>query len=197
MGSQIIELRCPGCGGVVRVDQQECEYCYRPIMISTFQSVYDMPLPEINKYASTYKKALMENPEHVALNKSVAICYMKLKLFDKAEISFQKAMEDNFDDADVYFYAAICLLNGKRPYMISRQKIDKAIEYLNAALMIEDKGVFYYLRSYLKYDHYEKKHLRIMPTYMEDYKQANVSGVSELDKKQVFEILGVERPSGF
>lgn len=65
---------------------------------------------------------------------------MKLKLFDKAEKTFQKAMEDNFDGADLYFYVAICLLNGKRPYMVSRQRFDKAIEYLNAALMIEDKG---------------------------------------------------------
>ena len=149
MSAHVVELRCPGCGGVVRIDQQECEYCYRPIMISSFQSVYDMPLPEVNKYANTYKNALAQDPENSALNKSIAVCYMKLKLFDKAIVFFEKAIEDNFDDAEIYLYAAGCLLKGKRPYMASKQIVDKAIEYLNAALMIETKGVFYYLRSYL------------------------------------------------
>lgn len=42
-----------------------------------------------------------------------------------------------------------------------------------------------------------KKRLRIMPTYVENYKQANISGISEMDKKQVFEILSVKRSSEF
>lgn len=197
MGSRIIELLCPGCGAGVQLEQKECEYCYRPIIISTFQSVYDMSLPEVSKYTSTYKKALMQNPENGVLNKSIAICYMKLKLFDKAQEAFEKAIQDNFDDVESYFYAAICLLRGKRPYMASRQIIDKAIEYINAALMIETRGVFYHFRSYLKYDYYEKKRLRIMPTFMEDYNKAKISGVSEMDKQQLFQMLGIRRQDGF
>ena len=156
-----------------------------------------MPMPDINKYASTYKKALEKDPENLELNKSIAMCYLKLKLYDKAQPAFGKAIEDNFDDADMYLYAAVCLLKGKRPFMVTRQIVDQAIEYLNAALMIEQKGIYYYLRAYLKYDHYEMKRLRTMPTFMQDWQQANASGVSEMDKQQLFEILGVQRPNGF
>ena len=197
MGAKIEEIKCPGCGARVAIRQSECEWCHKPIIIATFQSVYEMPMPEVNKYAGTYKKALEEEPENQVLNKSVAMCYLKLKLYDKAIPAFEKAIEDNFDDADLYLYAAVCLLKGKRPFMTTRQTVDKAIEYLNAALMIEEKGIFYCFRSYLKYDHYEMKRLRTTPTFMEDWKQGNALGVSEHDKQQLFEILGVERPNGF
>lgn len=197
MGIKVEELKCPGCGVRVSINQRECEWCHKPIIISTFQSVNDMPLPEVNKYAGTYKKALEEEPENQMLNKSIAMCYLKLKLYDKAEPAFARAIEDNFDDADIYLYAAICLFKGKRPFMATRQVVEQAIEYLNAALMIEPKGIFYCLRSYIKYDYYEMKRLRTSPTFMEDWKQANAMGVSELDKQQLFEILGVERPQGF
>ena len=197
MEIKIIDLKCPGCGEPVTLQQGQCRICSRPLLFSSFQSVYEMPMPDINKYASTYKKALEKDPENLELNKSIAMCYLKLKLYDKAQPAFGKAIEDNFDDADMYLYAAVCLLKGKRPFMVTRQIVDQAIEYLNAALMIEQKGIYYYLRAYLKYDHYEMKRLRTMPTFMQDWQQANASGVSEMDKQQLFEILGVQRPNGF
>lgn len=197
MSSHVVELNCPGCGARVAINQKECEWCHKPIVISTFQSVSAMSIPEVNKYANAYKKALTEEPEDITLNKSIAMCYLKLKLYDKAQVSFDKAIEDNFDDADVYLYAAICLLKGKRPYMAPRQTVDKAIQYLDAALMIESKGIFYHFRSYLKYDYYEMKRLRVVPGFMDDWKQASAMGVSEMDKQQLFDLLGVDRPQGF
>ena len=53
-----------------------------------------MPMPEVNKFAGAYKKALAENPDNQELNNSVAMCYLKLKLDDKALPAFEKAMED-------------------------------------------------------------------------------------------------------
>lgn len=195
MAQEVIELNCPGCGARVSTGQQECEWCHKPIVISTFNSVYSMPMPEVNKYAGAYKKALGENPNNNELNKSVAMCYLKLKLYDKALVAFETAIEDDFDDSETYFYAATCLLNGKKAFMAQRDNINKCIEYINAANMIEPRGIYYYFLAYIKYDFFERKYLNTTPNYEECLDMANEYGVSEYDINMLFDILGVEKPS--
>lgn len=192
--NQVIELNCPGCGARVSTEQRECEWCHKPIIISTFNSVYSMPLPEVNKYAGAYKKALAENPDDMSLNNSVAMCYLKLKLYDKALPAFEKAMEDNFDNSETFFYAAVCLLQGKKAFLAPRPSIDKIEEYINAALMIEPKGIYYYFHAYIKYDFFQRKGYKTQPTCQELLAEARQAGVSEHDKQQLFAILNVARP---
>ena len=194
MGQQIVELNCPGCNARVTTGQKECDWCHKPIVISTFNSVYSMPMPEVNKYAGAYRKALSENPENSDLNKSVAMCYTKLKMYDKALPAFEKAIEDNFDDSESYFYAAVCALNGKKAFLNQRPTIDKVLEYINAALMIEPKGIYYYYMAYIKYDYFERKCFKTSPNYMECLQMATDAGVSEFDIEQLYSILGVQRP---
>lgn len=194
MAHEVVELNCPGCGARVSTGQKECDWCHKPIVISTFNSVYSMPLPEVNKYAGAYRKALSENPDNTDLNKSVAMCYLKLKMYDKALVAFEKAIEDNFDDSETYFYAAVCLLNGKKAFLNQRPTIDKVLEYINAALMIEPKGIYYYYLAYIKYDYFERKHFRTSPNYQEALQMAVDAGLSDFDIEQLFAILGVARP---
>ena len=157
MAHQVIDMKCPGCGAPTSTGETTCKYCHRPVIISTFNSVYSMPLPEVNKYAGAYRKALSENPDSMELNNSVAMCYLKLKLYDKATEAFERAMEDNFDNSETFFYAAICRLRGKKAFLAQRADIDKIEEYINAALMIEPKGIYYYFLAYIKYDFFERK----------------------------------------
>ena len=194
MSQQVIELNCPGCGARVSTGQTECEWCHKPVIISTFNSVYSMPMPEVNKYVGVYRKALAENPDDITLNNSVAMCYLKLKLYDKALPAFERAMEDNFDNSETFFYAAICLLQGKKAFLASRSAIDKIEEYINAALMIEPKGMYYYFHAYIKYDYFQRKNYKTHPTFQELLTEAAQAGVSEYDKKQLFAILNVARP---
>lgn len=154
-----------------------------------------MPAPEVNKYAGAYKKALMEHPDSVELNKSIAMCYLKLRLYDKALISFEKAIEDNFDDSETYFYAAVCCLNGKKAFLTQRPVIDKALEYINAALMIEPRGIYYYFMAYIKYDFFERKYLNTSPNYRDCITLARQAGTSDADISMLYSILGVDRPS--
>jgi len=193
----LVEINCPGCGARVSVGQKECEWCHQPIIISTFNSVYSMPMPMVNKYAGTYKKALAEDPENKELNNSIAMCYLKLKLYDKALSSFEMAMEDNFDNSETFFYAAICLLEGKKAFLHQRPTIDKILEYINAALMIEPRGIYYYFMAYIKYDYFSRKFYKTSPTYQELLESAEQAEYSRYDAEQLFEILGVEMPVGF
>lgn len=197
MSHTVIEMNCPGCGARVSTGQSECEWCHKPIIISTFNSVYSMPMPEVNKFAGAYRKALAENPDNQELNNSVAMCYLKLKLYDKALPAFEKAMEDNFDNSETFFYAAVCLLKGRKAFLLTRPEIDKIEEYINAALMIEPRGVYYYLLAYIKYDYFSRKFFKTSPTYQEALAMAQQQGYSHFDAEQLFGILGVDRPNGF
>ncbi len=194
MAQNSVALNCPGCGASVTIDQKICEYCNRPIIISSFNSVASMPMPEINKYANAYRKELVKRPDNIELNKSIAFCYLKLKMYDKALSAFEKAIENNFDDSELYFYAAVCVLNGKKAFMTLRPAIDKILEYINAAIMIEPRGIYYYYMAYIKYDYFARKKFITNPDYKECIAMAASAGLSDIDIDQLYEILGVERP---
>ena len=192
--TQIINLNCPGCGAPVSTSQKQCEYCTRPVVITSFSSVQAMSPLELNKYVGTYRKVLAENPDNQALNAAIAHCYLKLKLYDKALPAFEKAIEDNFDHSETFFYAAVCLLKGQKAFVASRTDIDKIEEYLNAALMIEPRGIYYYFQSYIKYDYFHRKYLNTTPSYREALQMAIDNGVSGADIEQLFGVTGIEIP---
>ena len=194
MSQEVIELKCPGCGARVNTGQKECDWCHKPIVISTFNSVYSMSMPEVKKYANTYQGVLGDNPDNITINKSIGFCYLKLKLYDKALCSFEKAIEEDFDDSESYFYAALCCLNGKKAFLNARPAINKALEYMDAAVMIEPKGIYYYYMAYIKYDYFERKAYRTSPDYREYLQLAMDAGLSEYDIEQVYNILSVSRP---
>ena len=153
-----------------------------------------MPMPMLNQYANAYRQALAESPEDKNLNNSLAMCYLKLKLYDKALVAFEKAIEDNFDNSETFFYAAICLLGGKKAFLAQRPQIDKIEDYINAAVMIEPRGIYYYFWAYIKFDYFNRKFFNTSPTYQEALEMANRAGVSPHDIEQLYGILGVSRP---
>ena len=116
MPQRIIELECPGCAAALTTSDKICPKCFRPIVITTLDSIKEYSPLDLKKQVNTYNKALVSNPEDSELNLSGAFCYMRLKLYDKAIACFEKALEENFDNADAYFYAAIALLRGKNFY---------------------------------------------------------------------------------
>lgn len=189
-----IEIECPGCGRPVSIGQKECS-CGRPIIISTFTSVSQIPIIELNKYARAYQKALSSNPNTPELNSSLGMCYLKLKMYDKAFPAFEKAIEENFDNPETYFYAAVSLLAGQKAFLASRQKIDKIEELINAATMIEPRGVFYLLWAYIKQDYFKRKFLKTEPDYLQMLAMAHECNFSVEDKINLFNLLGVDCPS--
>lgn len=195
MAQRTIELTCPGCGARVSTEQQTCVYCGSPVVITTFNSVYSMPVPAVNKYANTYRQALAGAPDDFALNNSAAMCYLKLGLYDKALAAFERAIEDNFDNSETYFYAAVCLLGGKKAFVCPKATVDKAIEYVNAANMIEPRGIYHYFLAYLKQDYYARKYLRTSPDYTEELRAAAQLGVPQPDIQMLFSVLRVEVPA--
>jgi len=155
-----------------------------------------MSLPELNKYAGAYRKALAEDPDNQELNQSIAMCYLKLKLYDKALVAFDKAIQDNFDNSETFFYAAVCVLQGKKAFLHQRPEIDKIQGYINAALTIEPRGIYHYFLAYIKNDYFARKFFKTSPTWEEALAQAQEVGLSPADVDGLYELLGVERPNG-
>ena len=111
MAHQVVDIQCPGCGAPVDTGQKECIYCHRPVVITTFNSVYDMPMPEVNKYANEYRKNLADNPDNQELNTSIAMCYLKLGLYDKAAAAFEKSygyLKDTEIVKKLYYMTVFC-----------------------------------------------------------------------------------------
>ncbi len=194
MAHQIVELECPGCGKAITTETKQCPQCFRDIVISTFNSVSGMTPLDLNKQANAYRKAMIQHPDDQGLNTSLAFCYLKLKLYDKALPCFEKAIEDNFDNSETYFYAAIALLRGKKAFLAPRTVIDKAEEYLQAAIMIEPKAIYHYFWAYIRYDHHFRKAYRMSPNYQELLAQAKQIGLSQTDVSELYNILEVARP---
>lgn len=194
MSTEVLDLKCRGCGAPITISDTICKYCGGPVSISTFNSVNSMPLPLVNKYANSYRMDLRNNPSDLDANKATAYCYLKLKMYDKALEFFEKAVVDNFDDSEVYFYAAICSLKGKKAFLTQRPEINKVEEFLNAATMIEPKGIYYYFWAYIKYDYFKRKFLNTTPNYLDMLNYSEQFQVSELDKAELFQILNVENP---
>ena len=194
MVAQAINTKCSGCGEPADIGQTKCAYCRKPVLISTFNSVHSMPMPMVNQYAAANREGLQNDPDNKDLNNSLAMCCLKLKLYDKALAAFEKAMEDNFDNPETFFYAAVCLLGGKKAFLVQRPEIDKIEEYINAALAIEPRGIFYYFLAYIKYDYFERKFFNTSPNYKEALAAANKAGLSPYDVEQLYGVLGVAKP---
>jgi tetratricopeptide (TPR) repeat protein len=154
-----------------------------------------MPMPMVNQYAASYREALANEPDAKDLNGTLGMCYLKLKMYDKAAGAFDKAIEDNFDKPDMFFYAAICKLAGRKAFSVPRADIDKIEEYMNAALMIEPKGIYHYFLAYIKYDFFSRKYINTNPGWEEKFADAQAAGLSPVDVNDLFGILGVDQPS--
>ena len=182
---------CPGCGASVSPDMKKCEYCDNPVIIHSIGVISTFSPLQLNKYANSYRKQLAAEPDDRELNRSMGICYLKLKLYDKANEAFERAVTDNFEDADSYFYAAVGRLKGKKAFVAPRLDIDKAVEYLNAANMIAPNPVNSLMLAYIKKDYFDRKALRISPSWSDELSAARSMGATDADIDALADLLGV------
>ena len=182
---------CPGCGASVSPDMKKCEYCDNPVIIHSIGVISTFSPLQLNKYANSYRKQLAAEPDDRELNRSMGICYLKLKLYDKANEAFERAVTDNFEDADSYFYAAVGRLKGKKAFVAPRLDIDKAVEYLNAANMIAPNPVNSLMLAYIKKDYFDRKALQISPSWTDELSAASSMGATDADIDALADLLGV------
>jgi tetratricopeptide (TPR) repeat protein len=193
-------IKCQQCGDSYEtgklINGEICPTCDKPYQIKNYRTIAAMAPPQVNKYIAAIQSQLAENPGDKQLNGSLGICFLKLKLPEKALPFFEKAMEDNFADPNPYFYAAICLLKGKKAFLAMRSEIDLIEKYLDAAISLEPRGIFYYFKTYIKYDYYSRKFFRTSPTWQEALVSTNNAGISAEEISEFYQILNIDRPDG-
>ncbi len=187
---QVLDLKCPGCGEPSPPSAKQCRYCGRPVVISTFRSIRDLTPPEAHKYASAYGTYLETSPNS-EIEMALGICMLKLGLHQKALERLSKAIAGDVDNPDAYFYAAVTLLGGKRPFLVPMAQVREALVHLDAARMLEERGIFDYMSSLIRRDFFERKHLRISPTADDELVRAYENNVTQADIALLHEFIRV------
>ncbi len=95
------------------------------------------------------------------------MCFLKLKCYTQATNMFNRALNGITFDGDVFYYAALALCEGQRPFLLGINVIERIVKYIDQAIKIEkntnndtQKLKKYYLLAQIIYnDFYEKKGL--------------------------------------
>ena len=128
---------------------------------------------------------------------TLGCCFLKMHLYDKALKNFEDAIDGNVENSEIYFYAAVAMLKGKRPFLTTMAILRKMQEYIEAALLIDENPIYRVFLSYIKLDFYGRKHLRISPDWEDEYQSAMEIGCNQNDVDDLFELLGQDCPDEF
>lgn len=193
MGSRVVDISCPGCGGPWSTNQANCQYCGRPVIINSMSDVIAMDARNLKAHSRVFQDALDLGSDDPSIHSSLGICFLKLGLRTKALAHFEDAMLADIENSETYFFAAIAVLDGKKPFLAPLSTIRIAEEYLTAAQRLEDRGIYSYFVGYLRFDYYERKSLDVEPGYQFFLGSAIQKNVTNLDIQNLFELLGVDR----
>ena len=192
---EALQVNCPGCQAPVTQDLKSCPYCGRPVVVTSFNSVMGLSNLELNKYQSNIGKTVAAGQGDATTNEiSLGFIFLRLKLYDKANEHFSKAVDNCFDNAELFMAAAIAKMAGKKAFLCMRDVINEAERFLNIAVEIEPRGVFYYFLAYLRYDYHYRKGFKVSPSYVDYLRQAVNAGLSRTDIQTLFDMLGVPQP---
>ena len=200
MAVKIVDLKCSGCAAPLDPSMTFCPYCKKSVVVTSFNDIYAHDLPTLNQFSRALSKDLQDGatPELSGdIKFSLGACYLKLKLYDKAHQRFMEAIEEDFNNPEAPFYAAVSLLNGRKAYFAPLANIKRAMELVEAARIIEERGVFHLFLAYIKYDFYARKCLRISPDWKGELSVAIQENLTSTDVNILFDILGVECPFNF
>lgn len=190
-----VSLTCPNCGAPVSEKDEKCPYCKSPLSFATLHSVGALSSSFLDKQIKNCLKILANDQDNKEVSLSLGLCYLKLKFYQKALKAFEKIGQQNIDNPDIYFFTAIALLNGKKPFVSNKNIITEIITNLEAALSIEEKGIYYYFLAYIYYDYFYRKHFKEGEYFISYLTKSNEYRLSSDEKNELFSILNVEKPN--
>lgn len=187
---EAISIQCPSCGASISTHTRKCEYCNGDIIIKSLHTLAKMSLPQVNKYISTYRTTIVEHPNNIDINTSIGMCFLKLKKYDQAIEIFEKAQNNNVEDATPFFYSAIARLKGRKPFLCSRQEIDAMETDIQAAISINPCGQYYYFLAYIGWDYFKRKYLKHQPEWRDSFEAAINYGLSSDEIEEFHAMTG-------
>ena len=194
MPAVVHDTSCPGCGAPAELTAKYCEYCGRPVIITTFTSIRDWTGSEVTKYVKSYEASLKDDGPDPDVKLALAICLIKLRQYPRALAQVTEAINFNVDNAEAYFYSAIARLGGKRPALGNMHILREALDDLESAKALEPRGAFYYLSGIIRSDFFERKRIRQLPVSSEEFGTAAAYGVSLEDIRFIHEVAQLPLP---
>ena len=211
--------RCADEGDWVR---KEIEYALNsgkniiPLLMNGFQFPNDMPasiapvamregvLVDSHYFDAVINRicTLMTSKPHGPSEKESeelknGVRFLSRKMYAQASACFEREICNNMSSPEAYFYAAVAKLDGKRPFLASRSAIGEIEKYIDSAIAYGERALYYYFYAYVKNDHYESKMLKTTPSSAELLRLSISLGITEAEKTELFDLLGVTRPAGF
>lgn len=122
--------------------------------------------------------------------------------YEFAQNYFRKVIDElDPSNPDAYFYNALAILKGRKPFLLLRPEINQIEESLNMAEAFGDGDpdklkVYYYFRAYIYLDYFKRKHQLTQVSYDHFLRKAVECGLTAEDRKDLFEILKQPRPDG-
>lgn len=179
---------CPNCGTSISKEIRCCPACGSEVYFKNLHSVFSINEQKLKTYMAGYGKRKEDNSE---VYKAKGLGYLRLKTYEQAKNCFSKAIALDYEDSSAYYFMALTLCKGKRPFSILFKDIKKIIEYLETAIQLENNGMYYYLYALLIYDFYEHKKLNYKTTSQEMLQQAKIYGVNKEDMNIIDDYLGI------
>jgi hypothetical protein len=186
---QVVDLKCPGCGNPCSTSQAHCDQCGRQLVITSFSTLHTITPGEVQDYVSSYTGALDGNEKDPALNSAVGMCFLKLGLYDEAQSHFETALSGSLNNSETYFYTAVALLQGRKPFTQPIATIRKCEGYCAAAARLEPRGIYYLALAWITADFYERKFLKPPVPSSEFLAQAESNQLTPTDISTLQDVL--------
>lgn len=183
-----------------------------PIMMDSFKFPADLP-PSINplRYyhgvevtGASFEERLdyicsmlLSKPQAKYESLSKGILFLKAKQYKQAVACLENAALEELSNPEVYFYTAVALLEGKRPFLQPKKVIDRVLEQLETACDMQQEALYHYFLAYVKFDYHHRKVLRAVPDFMQELDKARSLGLDAAQGDALFALLRVDKPDLF
>ncbi len=201
MSVKEIVIKCTKCGYEAVYDingpSVKCKYCRNPIIPKNYAEAVEVPPVERGKQIAQLNRLAGENPNEADIVFALGLFYLANMGYSFAAIQFRKAIALDPMRAEYYYYLAISLLDGKKPFSHPTATIREILENITLAEGIAPCGIYYYFHAFVTYDFFERKYLRNIPTSAQLKQQATAFGVTSNEITTLFNMLKIPRPTSF
>lgn len=154
-------LECPNCGATILLQQRECDYCHSPIVVRRIQEIDKKTPQEVSRYVSFYQNFMKtQHAESPEILTALGVCLLQKGSYAEATKYLERAVSLLPENGESHYYLALAMLQKKRPYLHTLNKIKTIAQYVEAALTYGTNGKYFYLLYLIQIDFYDKKHLR-------------------------------------
>ena len=193
----VVNLKCSNCGESLSESMARCPSCDQPVVIKKISSLFGLPPTELYSRSRLMDYEIMGGQNRNLVpdaDFTAGCCFLRLRMFDQAFVRLSRAVDSNPCNADALFCLAITVLKGRKAFLVPLADIRKVQEYLNAAILVDERSVFRYFLAYIKQDFYARRFLNVYPDWRSELQCALSLGVDHAECDELFNLLGVACP---